>query len=148
MKHKPANILIVDDSETDATIMAKALSNTVMGNIITTLDNAASAIMLLNQKEKYENAARPDLIILDLNMPDFDGFEFLRVIKKDPRFLSIPIITVSGSNDQKSIRECYKLGANCFITKPNNVTKFQQVIAIINEFWLGIADLPEEKKKD
>lgn len=148
MKQTPAHILIIDDSETDSAVMAQALSGAVMDNKITTLDNATSAIALLNQKDEFKDFAKPDLIILDLNMPDFDGFEFLHVIKKDPRFSYIPIIIISGSNDQKDIQECYKLGANCFITKPNDIIKFTQIVAIINEFWLGIAHLPKEEKKD
>lgn len=144
MKQSSANILIIDDSETDATIMAEALSSTIMGNSVTTVDNAAAAIALLNQKGKFENTPQPDLIILDLNMPDFDGLEFLRVVKTDPRFSFIPIIIVSGEEKKEDILESYKLGANCFIPKPGDAKKFQQIIAIINEFWLGIARLPTE----
>ncbi|NCT40366.1 MAG: response regulator [Alphaproteobacteria bacterium] len=138
------NILIIDDSETDSLIMREALSQVVMGNNITILNNATEAIDLLNLKGDYKEAERPDLIILDINMPDFDGFEFLRVIKKDPRFIHIPTIALSGSKDPKEVFKSYKLGANCFIHKPNDIKKFKQVVAIINEFWLGIAQLPKK----
>jgi len=144
MPDKTHNILIIDDSETDAMIIQQALSSVMVGNEFSTLNNAADAIDLLNQKGKFETSAQPNLILLDLNMPDFNGFEFLRVIKKDPRFIHIPIIVISGTEEKSDILESYKLGANCFITKPTNPTKFTQTIAIINEFWLGIASLPEK----
>jgi len=144
MTKKSAQILIIDDNETDSMIMKEALGKVIMGNTITILDNATDAIDLLNLKGDFKQSKRPDLMLLDLGMPDFDGFEFLRVIKKDPRFIHIPVIILSASKDPKEIFKSYKLGANCFIHKPNNITKFKQIVAIINEFWLGIAHLPQK----
>ena len=144
MPKTTSNLLIIDDSETDSLVMREALSKVMMAGNIQTLNSASDAIDLLNFKGDFQEAERPNLILLDLNMPDLDGFEFLRIVKKDPRFIHIPVIVLSGSNDSKEIFECYKLGANCFIQKPTDITKFKQIVAIINEFWLGIAQLPEK----
>lgn len=145
MSDTTSNILIIDDNETDSMIMQEALKSVVMDNDVDVLNNATDAIDLLNNKGSFENKAKPDLIILDLNMPDLNGLEFLQVVKKDPRFIHIPIIILSGSEDKNDIYESYKLGANCFIQKPTDVPKFKQVVAVINEFWLGIANLPKTR---
>ena len=146
MSDKKSNILIIDDNETDAMIMQEALESVIIGNDVKILNNAADAIDLLNNKGDFEKEEKPDLILLDLNMPDLNGFEFLRIVKKDPRFIQIPVIVLSGTEDPENINECYQLGANCFIQKPNDITKFKQVVAVINEFWLGIATLPKKEK--
>ena len=146
MSDKKSNILIIDDNETDAMIMQEALASVVIGNEVKILNNAADAIDLLNNKGDFKKEEKPDLILLDLNMPDLNGFEFLRIVKKDPRFIQIPIIILSGTENPENINECYQLGANCFIQKPNDITKFKQVVAVINEFWLGIATLPKKEK--
>lgn len=138
----PADILIIDDSENDAVLMREAVKDTLMGSNIHIVNNAADGIKFLNKKEEYADMKRPDLILLDLKMPNLNGHDFLRVVKKDPRFLHIPIIVLTTSTDKKDIAESYRLHANCFIPKPVNFMKFKQTITIINEFWLGIADLP------
>ena len=143
MSEQKHDILIVDDSETDAMIMQQALSSVMVGNTFSTLNNATDAIDLLNKKGKFKDSDIPNLILLDLNMPDFNGFEFLRVIKKDPRFSHIPIIVISGTEESGDILKSYKLGANCFISKPTDVSKFKRTVTVINEFWLGIACLPQ-----
>lgn len=142
MSDQKHNILIIDDSETDAMIMQQALSSVMVGNTFNYLNNATDAIDLLNKKGEFAENEPPNLILLDLNMPDFNGFEFLQVIKKDPRFSHIPIIVVSGTEEPGDITKSYKLGANCFIAKPTDASKFKRTVAIINEFWLGIASLP------
>ena len=146
MSDKKSNILIIDDNETDAMIMQEALKSVIIGNDVKILNNAADAIDLLNNKGDFKKEEKPDLILLDLNMPDLNGFEFLRIVKKDPRFIQIPVIVLSGTENPENINECYQLGANCFIQKPNDITKFKQVVAVINEFWLGIATLPKKEK--
>ncbi|MFK7838804.1 MAG: response regulator [Bdellovibrionales bacterium] len=143
MSATQTNILIIDDSETDAMIMQEALSKVIMRNNIRTLNSATDAIDLFNQKEKFKGEKIPDLILLDLKMPELDGFEFLKLIKKDPRFIHIPIIVLSGSRDPEAVFKSYKLGANCFVQKPGDISKLQQIVAVVNEFWLGIAALPK-----
>ncbi len=138
----PADILIIDDSESDTLLMEEAIKDTMVNNNIYIVHEASEAIKFLNKKEKYKDAPRPDLILLDLKMPDFDGHELLRIIKKDPRFEFIPVIVLTTSSDPHDIAQSYKLLANCFIIKPVDFKKFKQIISVINDFWLGIARLP------
>lgn len=143
----PADILIVDDNESDTMLMEEAIKDTMMANSVHIVHDAAEAINYLNKKHQYENSPMPDLILLDLNMPEFTGKEFLKVIKNDPRFAAIPVIILTGSENPKDITDSYRLGANCYIVKPANFMRFKKVISIINDFWLGIAKLPENKDK-
>lgn len=138
----PADILIIDDSESDTMLMEEAIKETMLNNNIFIVHEAADGIKFLNKKDQFADAPRPDLILLDLKMPDFDGHEFLRVVKKDPRFEFIPTIVLTTSSDPHDIAESYRLLANCFIVKPVDFKKFKQVIGVINDFWLGIARLP------
>lgn len=140
-----ADILIVDDSKSDTLLMKEAIESTSIANSVHIVNDAGDAINFLNNKPPYENAPRPSLILLDLQMPEFSGHEFLRVVKTDPQFLQIPVIVLTTSDDPKDIDESYRLHANCLIQKPANFIKFKKVISVINEFWLGIAVLPTDK---
>lgn len=144
MTDKPnvPDILIIDDSESDALLMQEAVKDTIVANSIHTVTSAADAIQFLEQKGAYAAAPRPDLILLDLNMPDMSGHTLLENIKQDPRFSFIPVIVLTTSSDEKDIAQCYRSHANCYVVKPVNFMKFKKVIAVINEFWLGIGKLP------
>lgn len=139
---KLPEILIIDDNENDTKLMEEAIKSTKIAGNIHILNDAREGIDFLNKREGHENEATPDLILLDLKMPEFNGHEFLRVVKKDPYFMHIPVIILTTSSDPKDISESYKLGANCYIVKPVDFKKFKQVINVINDFWLGIAMLP------
>ncbi len=139
---KPADILIIDDSESDTTLMAEAINDATISNSVHVLHDASSAIDFLNNKDTYKDAPRPDLIFLDLKMPEFDGLEFLRVVKADPKLLQIPIIVLTASDTSEDVSESYLQHANCFIKKPANFMKFKKTVNVISDFWLGIATLP------
>lgn len=139
------DILIIEDNQSDAILMQEAIKETMMENNVTIMNEATEAIKYLNQKDEYANAPRPDLILMDLKMPSFNGFEFLQIIKKDPRFSAIPVIVLTGSDDETDITQAYKLMANCFVVKPVNFVKYKRVVSVINDFWLGIAKLPPKE---
>ncbi len=139
------DILIIEDNQSDAILMQEAIKETMMENKVTIMNEATEAIKYLNQKDEYANAPRPDLILMDLKMPSFNGFEFLQIIKKDPRFSAIPVIVLTGSDDETDITQAYKLMANCFVVKPVNFVKYKRVVSVINDFWLGIAKLPPKE---
>jgi len=141
-KTKTPDILIIDDNESDAKLMEEAIKDTIMTNSTHVLNEASDALNFLNKKDMYKNAPTPDLILVDLKMPNFDGHDFLRIVKEDPQFKHIPVVILSASNDPEDIKESYRLHANCYIIKPQNFMRFKKVISIINEFWLGIATLP------
>lgn len=139
------DILIIEDNESDALLMQEALKDSLMDNNLFFMPDATLAIRFLNKQDDYKDAPRPDLILMDLRMPNFNGFEFLEVIKKDPRFSSIPVIVMTGSDDNSDIAQAYKLMANCYIVKPVNFVKYKRVVSVINDFWLGVAKLPPKQ---
>ncbi len=143
MKTKP-NILIIDDSESDTILMEEAIKDTSIANNIFIVNDANDALKFLRGEAQYKSSPRPNLIILDLKMPDMDGHEFLSHVKTDDQLKSIPVIVLSTSSDPVDIRKCYELHANCYIEKPVNFMRFKKVISVINDFWLGIAHLPPE----
>ena len=143
MKAKP-NILIIDDSESDTMLMEEAIKDTSIANNVYIVNDAHDALSFLNQEGQYQSSPRPNLMILDLKMPDMDGHEFLERVKTDDEFNDIPIIVLSTSSDPVDIKKCYKLHANCYIEKPVNFLRFRKVISVINDFWLGITHLPPE----
>lgn len=136
------DVLIIEDNKSDAMLMREAIKDTLMGNNIHILPGAIEAIKFLNQQEEFIDKPRPDLIIMDLRMPGFNGFEFLDIVKKDPRFSNIPVIVLTTSDEESDIAQSYKMMANCYIVKPVNFVKFKKVVSIINDFWLGVAKLP------
>ena len=137
-----ADILIIDDNESDTLLMQEAIKDAEFTSDINIIHEAKDALDYLNKKGEYKNATRPDLILLDLKMPDFDGHEFLKVVKQDPKLARIPIIILTTSADPKDVELSYELQANCFILKPVNFMKFKKVVSVIKSFWLGIATLP------
>lgn len=136
-----ADILIIEDSETDSVLIQEAIKQTVMANSVYAVSEPDEALRFLNNKGDFIDVPKPDLIIMDLNMPNIDGHEFLKLIKGDRRFSYIPIIVLSGSDKADDIAESYRLHANCYIVKPTNFVKFKSVVGVINDFWLGIARL-------
>ena len=141
---KSAVILIIDDNESDALLMEEAIKEAMRAKSIHTVHKAEDAIKFLNKQAPFSGAPRPDLILLDLKMPNFDGHEFLKVVKTDPKLLSIPVIALTSSKEQDLIEESYRLHANCHVVKPMNFMKFKKIVSVINDFWLTIAALPEQ----
>lgn len=144
MKTKP-NILIIDDSESDTMLMEEAIKDTAIANSVHIINDSQDALKFIQRQGPYVNAPQPNLILLDLKMPQLDGHEFLEIVKGDKTLNHIPIIVLSTSTDPVDIRKCYELNANCYIEKPVNFMRFKKVIGVINDFWLGITHLPPEK---
>ncbi|MFP4314370.1 MAG: response regulator [Alphaproteobacteria bacterium] len=142
--HK-ADILIIEDNESDSTLIQEAIKETVMASSVFAVKQAEDAMKFLQQKGPYKGKSRPDLIIMDLKMPNVDGHEFLKTIKSDKDFGLIPVIILTGSDSDDDITRSYKLHANCYIVKPVNFIKFKRVVSVINDFWLGVAKLPPKQ---
>jgi CheY-like chemotaxis protein len=130
-------VLLVEDSESDARMILKALSQSPRRKHITTLSDGDSALVRLRDPRH----ARPDLIILDLNLPKKDGWEVLRVCKSDPDLMAIPIVILSTTRLDDDIRACYALGANCVVAKPFELNPFLDAVHGIEDYWLGLAEL-------
>mgnify|MGYP006137523289 FL=1 len=138
---KPVHILLVEDNEGDILLTTEALEDSSINNTITVVKNGKQALDYLFQKEGYENALRPDLILLDINLPLKSGHEVLIELKSSEELKHIPIIMLTTSSSQNDIKQCYKNHANCFITKPVEINDFMDAIATVEHFWLNIVKL-------
>jgi CheY-like chemotaxis protein len=107
-----------------------------------------AALAFLRREEPYQGVPRPDLVLLDLNLPRMDGRELLGIIKSHEDWRRIPVIVLTTSNDDRDIRKAYNLHANCFITKPVQLEDFLAVVQSIQEFWLTIVRLPANNHQD
>ena len=139
---KPIEILLVEDNEGDARLAREALQDSKVINNIHHVPDGIEAMDFLYHKGRYKNVPRPDLILLDLNLPRKDGREILAEIKKDDNLKIIPVVILTISNDEQDIIKTYNLHVNCFITKPIDFDQFLKVIHSIEDFWLTIVKLP------
>ena len=142
---KPIHILLVEDNEGDIFLVTDALEEGKIVNKVSVIKDGKEAIDFLEKKEKYQNAERPDLILLDINLPKKNGFEVLEHIKSQKNLKQIPVIMLTTSSSEKDISMSYKNHANCFITKPVDVENFLKVVYSIENFWISIVTLPANK---
>ncbi|MCG2824607.1 MAG: response regulator [Desulfurivibrionaceae bacterium] len=145
---KPHNIdiLLVEDDPGDVELTKEGLQDAKMLVNLHVVDDGEKALKFLRKEEPYTNAARPDIILLDLNMPRKSGQEVLGEIKGDPSLRSIPVVILTTSGAESDIATCYDLGANCYITKPISFEAFAKVVAMIEEFWFTIVRMPSKEK--
>jgi two-component system response regulator len=137
-------ILLVEDSPTDALLTKEALAISKVSNTLHIATDGVEALAFLRQTGKYESAPRPDLILLDLNLPKKDGQEVLVEIKGDEKLKRIPVVVLTTSEEQKDIFESYGHHANCYIVKPVDFDKFVRVVKEIEGFWFSVVTLPDE----
>ena len=143
--YKPVEILLVEDSPGDVRLTKEALKDSKVANTLTVAEDGVEAMALLRRKGKYSEAVRPDLILLDLNLPRKDGRQVLAELKADEDMRSIPVIVLTTSLAEEDIIRTYNLHANCYITKPVDLDKFLNVVRTIEDFWLSIVKLPPQK---
>jgi len=135
-------ILLVEDNPGDVRLTLEALKEARIHNKINVATNGVEAIEYLRRGRGYETVARPDLILLDLNLPRKDGREVLEEIKADPELKRIPVVVLTTSRAEEDILRSYSLHANCYITKPVDLDQFMRVVQSIQDFWLTIVRLP------
>lgn len=135
-------ILLVEDDPVDAELTLESLKEAKVFVNLRVVDDGEKALSYLWQEGPYSGAARPDLILLDLNMPKKDGREVLRAIKGDEDLRSIPVVVLTTSEEEMDIVKCYSLGANCYITKPVGLEEFIKVVRSLENFWFTIVKLP------
>ena len=139
---KPVEILLVEDNPGDADLAREALENSKISNTVSVVGDGEEAMAFLRRTGKHTGAPRPDLILLDLNLPKKDGREVLAEIKADDDLKRIPVVILTTSQAEEDILRTYNLHANCFITKPVDLHQFLRVIKSVEEFWLTIVRLP------
>jgi Response regulator containing a CheY-like receiver domain and an HTH DNA-binding domain len=139
---KLIDILVIEDNSGDARLIKEVLNENKILNNLFFAKNGVEAMDFLYKKGEFKKVPRPDLIILDLNLPKKDGREVLAEIKSDIDLKSIPVVIMTISQAEEDIFKSYKLHANCFITKPIDLNQFIKVIKSIEDFWFTIAKLP------
>jgi len=139
---KPIEILLVEDNPGDVRLTVEVLKDARVRNRMSMVNDGVAALAFLRREGGYADAPRPDLILLDLNLPKKDGREVLAEIKVDPDLRRIPVVVLTVSKDEEDILKSYDLYANCYITKPINLEQFITVVKSIEDFWLTIVKLP------
>lgn len=141
----PIEILLVEDSPDDVELTLEVLKETKLRNALHIVEDGEAAMAFLRREGEYANAPRPDLVLLDLNLPRKDGREVLAEIKGDPDLKLIPVVVLTTSQAEEDILRAYGHHANCYITKPVGLDQFVKVIRSIESFWLAIVKLPRLK---
>ena len=140
----PIEVLLVEDSPGDVRLTQEAFKDAKVHINLNVVSDGAEAMEFLNREGKHAHAPRPDLILLDLNLPKKDGREVLEEVKESPTLMSIPVVILTTSASDADILRSYRLHANCYITKPVSLDAFLEVVKSIDDFWLTVVRLPSE----
>lgn len=144
LRSNPVEILLVEDNPGDVRLFMEALKKNKVLNNLHVVEDGVAAMAFLRREGEYVNAPRPDLILLDLNLPKKDGREVLAEIKADEDLKRIPVVVLTTSTDSEDITNTYNNYGNCYIHKPIDVDQFFKVVRSIKDFWLTIVKLPPE----
>jgi two-component system response regulator len=139
----PVKILLVEDNPDDIDLTLEVLKDAKMRTSLHTVEDGVEALAFLRKEGKYADEPRPDLILLDLNLPKKDGREVLAEIKSDDVLRQIPVVVLTTSEAEEDILKAYNLHANCYITKPVDFDQFIKVVNAIEEFWFTVVKLPK-----
>ena len=139
---RPVTILLVEDNAGDVRLTREALLEGKLANELIVASDGIEALAILRREGAHQNTARPDIVLLDLNLPKKDGRQVLAEIKQDPLLMRIPVVVLTTSKAEEDIIRTYNLHANCYITKPVEFDKFVGVIRSIDDFWLTVVRLP------
>lgn len=139
---KPAQVLLVEDNEDDVELTLEALKDSKVRMEVHVVDDGVSALKFLRQQDEYKDKPRPDMVLLDLNLPIMDGREVLKEIREDDDLTDLPVVVLTTSQSEEDILKMYKLHANCYISKPVDFLKFTEIVKQIEGFWLQLVKLP------
>jgi chemotaxis family two-component system response regulator Rcp1 len=141
---KLKNVLLIEDNKADVRLITETLGSFDTKKNIYQVKDGIEAMHFLKQQDEYKNCPRPDIIILDLNLPGMNGFEILKKIRENEKTRNIPVVVLSVSNSNDDINKSYMLQANCYITKSMNLDDFIKDVKKIDDFWLNSVQLPGE----
>lgn len=142
MTGRPVQILLVEDNPGDIRLTMEALKEGKIANALHVARDGAEALAFLRREGAYADTPRPDVILLDLNLPRMDGRDVLAAVKVDENLRRIPVVVLTTSEAEQDILKAYNLNANCYVTKPLDLDQFIRVIKTIEDFWLTIVKLP------
>ena len=135
-------ILLVEDNAGDARLTQEAMRAAKMTNILHVVEDGEQAMEFLRRRSRFKDAPRPDLILLDLNLPKKDGRSVLAEVKTDPDLRRIPVVVLTTSRSEEDVVQAYDMHANAYVTKPVNLEQFMRIVGLIDEFWLKVVTLP------
>lgn len=139
---RPIEILMVEDNPGDVRLTQEALKGGKIWNELNVVSDGVAALDYLHRRPPYATAARPDLVLLDLNLPKKDGREVLAAMKGDASLKSIPVVVLTTSQAEEDVIRAYNLNANCYVTKPVDFEQFTRIVQAIEDFWLTVVTLP------
>jgi CheY-like chemotaxis protein len=145
-RNGPIEILLVEDNPGDVRLTQEALKEGKVYSNLHTVKDGVEAMEYLRREGKYKDVPRPDIILLDLNLPRKDGREVLEEIKRDEKLKRIPVVVLTTSKAEEDVLRTYNLHANCYVTKPVDLEKFMVVVKTIDSFWLTVVTLPPNGK--
>lgn len=145
---RPVEFLLAEDNPGDVRLTKEALRESKISNNLNVVPDGVEAMAFLRRTGNYANAPRPDVILLDLNLPKKDGREVLAEVKADPNLRLIPVVIITSSEAEQDVLRTYELHANCYVTKPVDLEQFIKVIQSIETFWLTIVTLPSSVISD
>ena len=140
---KPIQVLLVEDNEADVELTRETFEGSKLNVELTVATDGVEAMEYLSGRKVMNRGERPDLILLDLNLPKVDGRQVLTKIKDDDALKKIPVVVLTSSDAEADVCASYQLGANCFITKPGDFRKYQDVVQALEGFWFAVATLPK-----
>ena len=138
----PVEILLVEDNPGDVRLAREGLSECKIRNNLHVVDDGVKAMAFLRRRDEYAKAPRPDIVLLDLNLPRKDGREVLREVKEDESLRTIPVVVLTTSKSEEDVLRSYQLNANCYVAKPVDFHQFEKIVRAIREFWFSIVILP------
>lgn len=139
---RQAEFLLIEDNPGDVRLTREALRESKVRNNLSVVGDGEEALLYLRKQPPYTEAPRPDIILLDLNLPRKDGKEVLEIIKTDPKLKRIPVVVITSSEAEQDILRTYDLHVNCYVTKPVDLDQFIKVVQSVESFWLTIVRLP------
>lgn len=144
-KADPVEILLAEDNPGDAKLTEKAFEQGKILNNLHIVENGAEALKFLRKEDQYQEKPRPDLILLDLNMPKKDGWDVLEELKEEPELSRIPVIVLTSSEAEEDVVKSYDLQANAYLTKPVDFQGFMEIVNGFEEFWLSVVKMPPKE---
>lgn len=143
---RPIEILLVEDNPADVDLTLESFSDIETANRLHPVKDGEEALRFLRREGEYAGAVRPDMVLLDLNLPRLDGLELLEIIKNDQVLKTLPVLVLTSSHSQKDILASYSRHANCYLTKPLGLDQFYQIARTIEAFWFQLVALPRHER--
>ncbi len=141
---RSARVLLVEDNRGDAVLTRRAFKRASLPSEITVAETGEQGLSILRREGEHADAPRPDIILLDLNLPYMHGQEFLSVVKADPSLRRIPVIVLSSSSAESDVSTCYDRHANGYITKPVTTDTYDDIVSKIEQYWFNLMQLPSD----